>query len=673
MSTGSGKRRASDVASRRRRSPSKKRTTLAAPFLAKAAEPVRDHLAESVTLPEFLEGAGVLTLEDRRLLVEQALVLLEQNYVHLPLKVAMHAVNPLQRLRLLRIHLMRQTPDTMEPEWQFHSNLSRIFHSVRDLHTNYLLPAPFAGKIAYLPFQIEEYFDDSGPHYVVSRLATGFSAPGFGPGAVVTHWSGIPIDRAVELSAARYAGSNPAASHARGVDSLTIRPLLRHLPPDEEWVTVGYIGTDGEARELREPWLVVENLPSFEGPGDEASAFLGIDLELDQTNRAKTLLFAPEVVDQARAGQSAALTTTPAAAGEEVPTQMPGLFRARSRPTSSGTFGHIRIFSFNLRPLGVTPDQFVAEFIRLVGLLPQNGLIVDVRGNGGGHIFASEFTLQTLAPRRIQPEPAQFINTPLNLRICRNHGEEDDPFQLRAWIRSMDQAIETGATFSAAFAITPEGRANAIGQQYYGPVVLITDARCYSATDIFAAGFQDHGIGLILGVDANTGAGGANVWDHQLLSGLLQDPPDPDSPYKALPNGANLRVAIRRTVRVGALAGTPLEDLGVEPDRRHLMTREDVLEGNPDLLDRAGELLAGMPVRRIDVHSEMGADGTLTLELEVENVDLADVYVDDRPRASVDVTGGSATVAIAGVEGARRARVEGFSDGALVIARRITL
>ena len=43
---------------------------------------------------------------------------------------------------------------------------------------------------------------------------------------------------------------------------------------------------------------------------------------------------------------------------------------------------------------------------------------------------------------------------------------------------------------------------NGIGQVYYGPVVLITDALSYSATDIFAAGFQDNEVGLVLGTAA---------------------------------------------------------------------------------------------------------------------------------------------------------------------------
>src|SRR4029453_5327462 len=122
---------------RRRTRRSVEPTSLAAPFLAEVAEPVRDQLAASVALRDFLPTAGILTLEERRLLVEQALVLLEQNFVPLPRKAGMHAVNPVQRLRLLRVRLERQTSETMDQEWLFHAELSGIFHLVRDLHTNY--------------------------------------------------------------------------------------------------------------------------------------------------------------------------------------------------------------------------------------------------------------------------------------------------------------------------------------------------------------------------------------------------------------------------------------------------------------------------------------------------------------------------------------------------------
>ena len=166
---------------------------------------------------------------------------------------------------------------------------------------------------------------------------------------------------------------------------------------------------------------------------------------------------------------------------------------------------------------------------------------------------------------------------------------------------------------------------------------------------------------------------GANVWTHGLLKQLLEGPtPDSGSPYKALPQQANMRVSIRRTLRVGAQSGTPLEDLGVVPDVRHCMTRDDLLAGNKDLLDRAGALLADMPVRRLDIEAVLGA-GDLRVDLTGANVDRADIYVDGRPRASVDTPSGEASVTVPAVGEATVVRAEGFADGKLVAARTVAL
>ncbi|WP_350277414.1 S41 family peptidase [Kribbella sp. HUAS MG21] len=625
-----------------------------------------------VPLADFLGSAGNLTLAQRKLLVDQALLLLGENYVHLPLKMAMHAVNPLQRLRVLRARMERQTTATMEAEWMFHREMSSIFNSVRDLHTNYLLPVPFAGKIAFLPFMIEKCHDADGTErYLVTRTVTGYQAPQFGPGAEVTHWNGTPIARAVVLNGAIFAGSNEAASRARGLDSLTLRPLVIQAPPDEDWVTLTYVGLDGSQQELREQWKVTANLPPMTDLDavSETSASMGLDLDSDEKSRAKKALYVRDVVELERGRSSAELAVPAAVGGADLPTTMPGVFRAREVVTPSGTFGHLRIFTFSVQD----PVAFRDEFARLAAALPQNGLIVDVRDNGGGHIYASEFTLQTLTPRRIAPEPVQFISTPLNLRICRRHQNNPSGIDLGPWFDSLDLAIETGAQYSAAKPITPEDGANDIGQTYLGPVVLITDARVYSATDIFAAGFADHEIGTILGVDDNTGAGGANVWTHGLLAALLNEPPPPDetSPYVALPNGANLRVSIRRTLRVGKLAGTPVEDLGIKPHETHRMTRADVLEGNVDLLKRAGELLAAMPLRRLDLQTSFTGT-TLTVAIDVQGIDRVDVYLDDRPISSEDVTG-TAAIDILDVTPGQLLRTDGYEAGVLVASRRVTV
>jgi Peptidase family S41 len=625
-------------------------------------------IADSVPLQEFVASAGTLTHAQRMTIVQQALVLLEGNYVHLPLKTAMHAVNPVQRLRLLRARLGQQTDATMAPERDFHREMSSIFHSVRDLHTNYVLPAPFNGMVAYLPFQVERCVDGGAERYIVSHMAQGVSNPPFTRGVEVTHWNGVPIALAVSVSGDRFAGSNRAARLARGTDALTLRPLRLHLPPDEEWVTISYLDAGGVRHELRQPWLVGPNVPPMadaDAP-TPAAASMGLDLFADEVGRARALLFAPQAVEQQLSDVQAEVETTPAAAGAELTTTMPLVFRARSVVTSSGTFGHLRIRTFNVDD----PDAFVDEFVRLTELLPQDGLILDVRGNGGGHIHASEFALQTLTPRPITPEPVQFICTPLNLAVVRQHEDNPSGIDLGAWSRSMEQAVETGAVFSSSFPITPVDGANRRGQRYSGPVVLVTDARCYSATDIFAAGFQDHRIGPVLGVDDNTGAGGANVWTHSLLKQLLELPaPNPESPYKTLPNGAAMRVSIRRTLRVGELAGTPVEDLGIVPDRRHELTRRDVLEDNVDLLDAAGALLEQMPKRTLRLTSSLDGGGTLTLQVTTAGIERLDVYVDGRPRASTDVTDGASSVPVTGVSGAGVVRVEGYAGGELVAAR----
>jgi hypothetical protein len=610
----------------------------------------------------------MLTLEDRKLIVDQARVLLEQNYVHLPLKSAMHAVNPVQRLRLLRARLDHQTQATMEPEWQFHREMASIFMSVRDLHTNYLLPQPFSGQVAFLPFMLEKATEADGEHYLVTRTLVGFTAPGFGPGAEVTHWNGVPIGRAVEVNGNRFAGSNRAANLARGLDSLTVRPLKMQLPPDEDWVDVTYAGTDAQPHELRVTWRVAANLPPMTDLDTltPATASLGLDLDADERSRAVKLLYKPDVVDLEGGQSSAQLATAEAVNDGDVATTMPGVFRARPVTTASGTFGHLRIFTFSVQD----PIAFRDEFVRLAAALPQNGLIVDVRGNGGGHLHASEFTLQTLTPHRIEPEPVQFLATPLNLALVRRHKDDSQGIDLGPWFASLDQATETGAAFSAARPITPVDGANAVGQTYHGPAVLVTDARCYSATDFFAAGWADHGIGPILGVDVCTGAGGANVWTLQLLQQLMAG--DPTSPYQSLPQGANMRVAIRRGLRVGALAGTPVEDLGVVPDQTHPLTRDDVLAGNTDLMDKAGGILAALPVRRLDVATTV-AGGTLTIQLTTQAVDRVDVYLDGRPVASPTITAPTATVTVPGASTGQLLRADGFSAGSLVASRRVTV
>jgi Peptidase family S41 len=247
-------------------------------------------------------------------------------------------------------------------------------------------------------------------------------------------------------------------------------------------------------------------------------------------------------------------------------------------------------------------------------------------------------------------------------------------FELAPWTASIDRSIETGAIFSAGFPMTDPDSCNAIGQCYQGPVVLITSARCYSTTDFFTAGFQDHSIGPVLGVDDSTGAGGANVWDHDLLQQLFARAPAGTSPFVDLPKGAGMRVAIRRSVRVGANAGTEVEDIGVKPDERHKMTRNDLLKDNVDLIEHAATLLAKMPVRVLSATVKSKSASGFVLEATSKNVKRIDIAVNDRPRLSQDVADGTTQINVPGAAASgSRITLQGYVGNDLVAARRIKL
>jgi C-terminal processing protease CtpA/Prc len=641
-------------------------------YLGDTHKAVRGVMKASTDLPAFLATAGTLSLVQRRRIVDQALVLLEQNYAHLPLKEAMHAANPVQALRLLKDRLAEATTKSMGGEFEFHAEMLRIFVSVRDLHTNYVLPKPFAGRVAFVPFDIEQYIEGGQPRYLVSHIVVGFNHATFEKGVEVRAWNGIPINRAVEVIADRHGGSNRAARLARGVQLLTQRPLMRHLPPDGAWVEVDYVTEGGDEHSLRFDWRVFD-LSGAGGGVDvdspsTAAGSMGVDDEVGALTTAKRLLFAPDA--EAAGKRKVKVTVRAAAAGADVPTTMSGVFRARSVTTSSGEIGHLRIFTFSVDD----PEAFVAEARRLVSLLPQDRLVIDVRGNGGGHIWASEGLLQLFTPHPINPEPTQFIATSLNRRICRRHRNNPVGINLKPWLESLTLAVRTGAVFSTGHPITPTEFANVIGQTYRGRVACITDALCYSATDIFAAGFQDHGIGPVVGVDNNTGAGGANVWTHELLRQLMRMPDaDPHSPYEKLPQGVGMRVSIRRTLRVGDRSGTPLEDLGVQPDELVALTHDDLIDSNRDLLDRAASILDADPLRRLEATAGGSSGGSTTIELDTDEIGRVDIYlgVDRRPFGSISVRQGPNQIDVP--DDATTVRFEGFSGDDLVISNTLDL
>lgn len=500
-----------------------------------------------------------MTLSERRLILRQATEVIENVYVHLPHKRAVYGVDPVQRLALLR----RRLTDLGDAE--FHYELLSIFDSLRDMHTTYVLPERYHVS-ALLGIVVERYWgSDRQYHWIVSKRDRRLKGHDVLPdGAEITHWNGMPMGAAVARNGESEAGGNAAARLAGGLATMTQRCLALSPVPAEDWVDITVKERDEPVRLY---WMVTDDLLGVQlKTAAPAGQRVGMSLRThDAREYARTSLVASEQSD---------LRT-------EIPSGRPELKAWKVR-SPHGEVGHLRVHTFYVD--GHDVAAFLAEAKRLLGELVTEDrpyLIVDVRGNPGGHIDAADGLLRMLTDNRIEWQPMQVISSPTTYELCRRSAELQD------WRRSLADAMETGERHSAALrhprAENGDERMNRYGER----MILITDALSYSATDMLAAGFQDNGLGLVLGTDTHTGAGGAERWTQEELRGLW-----PDGPFQELPGGAQILVAFRRSIRVGRSAGRPLEDLGVRPDILYRMTERDLTHQNEELMAFAASVLA---------------------------------------------------------------------------------
>lgn len=388
---------------------------------------------------------------------------LTEYYVHLPQKQASHGVDPLARLRALRRRLPLMASDA-----GFHTALAEVFDALSDLHTNHLLPAALGQAVAFLPLQLGEYCIAGRTRVIVTRVAPGFAEAA--PGEEVIAWSGMPILRALERAAARTAGANLPAQRAHALAGMTMRPLAKRPPPDEDWVVLQVRPRPGASlRDVRVAWRVL-TLPARDG-----RRAASLDVQSDALCRSRRALFRNRPIQA-----ESVLTTTDGGRvlRSTVPSEVPRNFVAASLRIGRAHVGYLRVQTF----LAPDAEPFVAEFIRLLASSPPRGLILDVRDNGGGLIEAAERCLQLLTPGRIEPAPMQLRATPAVLALCSSQ-DPANPYRvtdLSPWRRSVEHALETGATYSAALPMTSPEACNTIGQRYHGPVVLLTSALCYT-------------------------------------------------------------------------------------------------------------------------------------------------------------------------------------------------
>jgi Peptidase family S41 len=544
-------------------------------------------------LGQALKGRGLMAElgpEDRLKVIDTLIPLIEGVYCHLPQKRAGYAADPVQALRLLRQQCIEMT------DGEFHLAVTGIITGLRDAHTRYVGPSGLRDKVAVLPFLVESYGPQDAPRFIVSKLArTAANTPdlkraGFAEGVELVSWNFVPMSRAVDVYALRETGGRRDARRARALETLTFRSLDYGPPPDEYKVNIGFrVGRS--LREVCIPWRVVGIPPATLGKDPQGALRAAWNPSAESVRKAKTLMFAPDTWDAGRPGTSGgkagaramaktAARTAGVAIGEDLETSLPNVLSARTVPATIPVgkhqkrveVGYLRIWSFDV----YDHEAFVAEVRRLLGQLPADRLIVDLRGNPGGLIWAAERLLQLFTDKLVTPTRFSLVATPLTRAMAES---EFNHLELDAWLDSLTDAVSTGEVYSAPVALTDPAWCQDIGRTYPGTAVLVVDPNTYSSGDLFAAGWADHEIGPLISIGEATGAGGANVWgDLQLNEALAGTAYE----FDPLPEGIHFTMAIRRAIRSGLSDGVPIEDLGIR-GTPYALTRRDLLEGNPDL------------------------------------------------------------------------------------------
>lgn len=624
------------AAKRLRTSSSKALSTRRAPRTPLLAEALR----------EFPSGVGELSWGERLSVLDAWVQVLDGAYAHLPLKRALYGYDPIRAIE----HLRQQVPALND--LQFHRELTILINRLRDAHTQYSGPKTLETVVASLPFLVETYGPADKPQYVLSKVDSKMiSDTNFVPGVSLEWWNGIPFDRAVDLHAESETGGRPDARLARALESLTFRALGYGPPPDEHWVVIGYRDLKKRRREIRLHWQIIDpgRAPTASRRAGATRTRRAINPAAEAVRRAKKLMFNHELWKAERGPAVGRRARASSATGYED--------FLTARPAAGGKFGYLRIWSFD-----VDDDQgFLDAAIKLLDTLPDRGLIIDLRDNPGGFIWAAERMLQLFTPNRVMPTKFALRATPLTAAMA---GAAFNQRELAPWVESLSTAASTGEPFSSHLPITSVEQCNDLGQHYGGPVVVVVDANTYSSGDLFTAGIVDNRIGPVVCIGEATGAGGANVWTSDDLRVSMEAA---ERPLPPLPKGVSFTVAVRRAVRSGDADGVLIEDSGIA-GQPYAMTERDIFASNEDLIAYCAELLAAQPWTRLNI-----ARKGRTLTIVTAGLDQLDIYVDGHPGGKTIFLKQDGTHLVPLPARAREVEVAAFSEGVVRQRRRLRL
>ncbi|KAJ3079083.1 hypothetical protein HK102_004041 [Quaeritorhiza haematococci] len=495
-------------------------------------------------------------------------------YVNRESKVQYYEVDPVPRIA----ELVEKAPTMSDKD--FHLSMAELFLNLRDLHTNYYIPVPYACYRAIWPitFALIESDDlENNPQIAVKALSTFPQVLDLAPeirekvqtGDLLVSYNGKTFKEYYEENKQWCGGANTFGGHNRCVAHMSLRSG-RMFPLPEETEAVYVLRRGSYTYTVKAPIVMsytrycVDRFPVngtvLEDNSDPAARF-ETEPPIPHKIQEKMLMYSD--LDDLK-------NSFEASWGYERQTTEEPIISWSTYQRGPTNLGIIRLESFS--PSASTADGSIRILRRLLvnELKDTDALVIDIRDNGGGLADFAD-SIPQLFVGGFKPTKARALISEINRQMF-NTGN----FNGTAWQTAYNNAPE-GSIYAGTATFTTEANINKYGMAYFKPVAVWNNGNCYSACDIFSASMQDFQAGPIFGEDKQTGAGGANV---VALNTYLAD--NLPVVFEKLPNGQDMRVSWRQIVRNGKNEGKLIEDLGVFADQTFRPTIADL---KPDKTD----------------------------------------------------------------------------------------
>jgi C-terminal processing protease CtpA/Prc len=524
---------------------------------------------QDIALPTY-------SVDEKKIVLDQAYLVMSEIFVHRELKMTNFGseIDPLPMVKSLQGKV-----DSLSDK-DFHNELTNIFSKQNDLHTSYSYPKPYSCYMSYLPFSFKEIIKRDGQKSIaVNKIVDTKEVIDLVPdlkvqiGDILISYNGIAAYEAAQSWATRSRGANPPATHRRSINLLAFTNQKTQFLPEKDLVDLVFLNRQGKTYSVSIPWISRADTkcltPEVEieeiGKIEES---MGSDHYQNEFNRIYRFSKKPL--------RNKMLNVSPL-----IDTAEP-ILKYKIEKNEYGDFGYIRLESFVPEKMNI--NELIQEIKKILfkDFAKTDGLIFDLRNNGGGYIAIAEKLVQLFTPKN--PIPLNFIlkNSAANRHVM-YEAEPDDEFTV-----ALRNAEAAGALYTTGLPLHPANEIDLIGQYYFKPVALLTNANCYSSCDMFSALMQDHEAAIIFGEDSTTGAGGANNFDHASTIRILGDNL---GPYQKLPSGQDIGFAFRQTLRTGPSVGVLIEDRGVLSDQVVPATLSDLYSESGDQLKIIGKVL----------------------------------------------------------------------------------